>query len=364
MNESELHALIERLRTEPEETEWLEFKANRYEPQELGEYLSALANSACLHGNPKGYLVFGVENAKHCIVGTDLDPERAKAKGNQPLLLWLAVGLQPNVGFEHFITTMAGKRVVLFAVNPAFDRPVKFYGDASIRVGSSKTSLAKHPEKERAIWARREDWTAQVCERANLSDLDPAAVEKARHEFKAKFPAKTADLDAWDDATFLNKAKITIRGQITHAALILLGRDESSSLLSPAVARLSWILKDAANREQDYKHFGPPAIFWADQLAGKVRNLTVRALPSGTLFPVELLQYDSWVLREALHNCIAHQDYGVNARINAVEFPDRLLFTNQGVFLPGTVESVILQDTPQEVYRNPFLAEASWQKPW
>jgi ATP-dependent DNA helicase RecG len=358
MTDAELHALIERLRAEPHETEWLEFKANRYEPQELGEYLSALANSACLHGKPKGYLCFGVANQSHAVVGTDFDPERTKAKGNQPLLIWLAVGLQPNVGFEHFVTTVSGKRMVLFAVNPAFDRPVKFYGDAFIRVGSSNTNLAKHPEKERAIWSRRTDWTAQVCERATLDDLDPVAIAKARQEYKGKFAARIADVDGWDNATFLNKAKVTIRGQVTHASLILLGRDEASLLLSPAVARLSWILKDAENREQDYEHFGPPAILWADKLSGRVRNLTVRALPSGTLFPVELPQYDPWVMREALHNCIAHQDYGMNARINVVEFPDRLLFTNQGSFLPGTVEAVILQDAPTEVYRNPFLAEA------
>lgn len=358
MTEAELHSLIERLRREPAETEWLEFKANRYEPQELGEYLSALANSASLHGKPKGYLVFGIENRTHKPIGTSFDPERVKAKGKQPLLIWLAVGLQPNVGFEHFVTNVEGKRVVLFAVNPAFDKPVKFYGQGYVRVGSSKTALAKHPEKERALWTRRADWTGQVCERATLDDLDPRAIAKGREEYKVKFPRKAAEVDAWDDATFLNKARVTVRGQVTHAGLILLGKEESSSLLSPAVARLSWILKDAANREQDYEHFGPPALFWAERLANKVRNLTVRALPSGTLFPVELLQYDAWVLREALHNCIAHQDYGVNARINAVEFPDRLMFANQGSFLPGSVESVILQDAPQEIYRNPFLAEA------
>jgi len=358
MNDTELHALVDRLRAEPHETEWLEFKANRYEPQEIGEYLSALANSACLLGKPKGYLGFGIENDSHAIIGTDFDPERIKAKGNQPLLIWLALGLQPNVGFEHFIATISGKRVVLFAVNPAFDRPVKFYGEAFIRVGSSKTTLSKQPEKERAIWVRRTDCTAQVCEQATLDDLDPAAIVKARQEYKVKFPAKRADVDDWDDATFLNKAKIAIRGKITHTALILLGKDESSPLLSPAVARMSWFLKDVANREQDYEHFGPPAILWAEKLSGKVRNLTVRALPSGTLFPVELLQYDAWVLREALHNCVAHQDYGMNARINVVEFPDRLMFTNQGSFLPGSVEAVILQDAPPEIYRNPFLAEA------
>ena len=208
------------------------------------------------------------------------------------------------------------------------------------------------------IWSRRTDWTAHVCEQATCDDLDPAALRKARQEYKIKFPAKSAVVDEWDDVTFLNKAKVSIRGKITHAGLLLLGKDESSSLLSPAVARMSWILKDGANQEQDYEHFGPPAIFWAERLGGKVRNLTVRALPSGTLFPVELLQYDAWVLREALHNCIAHQDYGAGARINVVEFPDRLLFTNQGTFLPGSVESAILQDAPQEIYRNPFLAEA------
>lgn len=358
MTESELHALIERLRAEPQETEWLEFKANRYEPQEIGEYLSALANAAAVHGKPKGYLVFGIRDATHAIVGTDFNPERVKAKGNQLLLIWLAVGLQPNIGFEHFETTISGKRVVVFTVNPAFDRPVKFYGEAYMRVGSSKTTLSMHPEKERAIWSGRTDWTAQICERATLGDLDPVAITKARREYKVKFPVKAADLEGWDDTTFLNKAKVTIRGQITHAALILLGKDESSPLLSPAVSRLSWFLKDAGNREQDYEHFGPPAILWAEKIAGKIRNLTVRELPSGTLFPVELLQYDAWVLREALHNCIAHQDYGLNARINVVEFPDMLMFTNQGSFLPGSVESVILQDVPPEIYRNPFLAEA------
>lgn len=358
MTEPELHALIERLRAEPQETEWLEFKANRYEPQEIGEYFSALANAAAVHGKPKGYLMFGIENASHAVVGTDFDPERVKAKGNQSLLIWLAIGLQPNVGFENFVTTISGKRVVLFAVNPAFDRPVRFYGEAHIRVGSSKTALSKHPEKERIIWSRRTDWTARVCERATLDDLDFSAIAKARQEYRVKFPVKAVDLDGWDDATFLNKAKVTIRGQIPHAALILLGKDESSPLLSPAVSRFSWFLKDSSSREQDYEHFGPPAILWAEKLAGKVRNLTVRAMPSGTLFPVKLLQYDAWVLREALHNCVAHQDYGMNARINVVEFPDRLMFTNQGSFLPGSVESVILQDAPPEIYRNPFLAEA------
>ncbi len=363
MNTAELHALMDRLRTEPRETEWLEFKTNRYEPQLLGEYLSALANSACLLGKPRGYLVFGIEDETHDVAGTTFDPAAEKGKGNQPLPLWLSLGLQPNVGFEIHSFDYQGKRMVLFEIHPAFDRPVKFYGTAYIRDGSSKTELARYPEKERQIWQRRLDWSAQICERAQISDLEPAAIAKARREFKAKIPpdnlpAATLEVDGWDDVTFLNKAKLTTQGAVTHTALLLLGRDETTTLLAPAVARISWILKNDCNEEQDYEHFGPPFLLNVDKVLTRIRNLTVRELPSGTLFPVEMAQYDPWVIREALHNCIAHQDYSLRGRINVVESPAGLILSNVGGFLPGSVETVIRQDAPLEIYRNPFLAEA------
>ena len=358
MNTADLTALLDRLRAEPRETEWLEFKANRYEPQVLGEYLSALANSACLLGMPRGYLVFGIEDGSHAVVGTGFDPQAEKGKGEQLLPLWLSRGLQPNVGFEIHAFVYHGKRVVLFEVHPAFDRPVKFYGTAYVRDGTSKTELAKYPEKERAIWNRRVDWSAQVCEQAMLDDLAPEAIAKARQEYATKFPRRAGELAGWDDATFLNKAKLAIRGAVTHAALLLLGRPEASALLAPAVARISWMLKNERNEELDYEHFGPPFLLNVDKVLARIRNLTVRELPDGTLFPVELTQYDPWVIREALHNCIAHQDYGLRGRIQVVETPDSLLLTNVGGFLPGRVEKVIEQDAPLEIYRNPFLAEA------
>ena len=362
MNTAELHALLDRLRTEPRETEWLEFKVNRYEPQLLGEYLSALANSACLHGKPRGYLAFGIEDETHDVVGTTFEPA-SEAKGNQPLSHWLSLCLQPNVGFEIYPFDYQGKKVVLFEIHPAFDRPVKFHGTAYIRDGSSKTELSKYPEKERQIWQCRVDWSAHICERARISDLEPAAIAKARQEFKAKIPpnrlpAAGLEVDRWDDDTFLNKAKLTVQGAVTHTALLLLGRDETTALLAPAVARISWILKNDRNEEQDYEHFGPPFLLSVDKVLARIRNLTVRELPSGTLFPVEMAQYDPWVIREALHNCIAHQDYSLRGRINVVESPASLILSNVGGFLPGSVEKVIRQDAPLEIYRNPFVAEA------
>ena len=361
MNTAELTALLDRLRAEPRESEWLEFKTNRYEPQAIGEYLSALANSACLLGKPRGYLVFGIEDGTHAVVGTSFDPQAETGQGNQLLPLWLALGLKPKMGFDMHTCQYHGQRVVLFEVHPAFDRPVEFYGKAFVRNGSSKTALAGYPEKERAIWSRRVDWSAQVCEQATLADLDPQAIAEARRQFAEKNktkPDRLAELAAWDDATFLNKAKLTVRGSITHAALLLLGREESTSLLAPAVARISWILKNERNEELDYEHFGPPLLLNVNKVLARIRNLTVRELPDGTLFPVELTQYDPWVIREALHNCIAHQDYGLRGRVQVVETPHALLLTNVGGFLPGRVEAVIDQDAPLEIYRNPYLAEA------
>jgi len=98
-----------------------------------------------------------------------------------------------------------------------------------------------------------------------------------------------------------------------------------------------------------------------ERLFSRIRNLTYRTLPSGTLFPIEATQYDPWVIREVIHNCIALQDYGLCGRINVVENPASLIFTNAGSFLPGSIEQVIGQDAPPEIYRNPFLAEAMVQ---
>ncbi len=360
METTDLVALLNRLRQEPNESEWIEFKSNRYESHEIGKYLSALSNSACLLGKPYGYLVFGIDDQAHQIVGTSFDPysDKEKGKGNQSLLLWLSTNLQPNIGFTPFTFTTENKRVVLFEIHSAYNQPVRFKGTAYIRIGSSKTELRNHPDKERVIWSRQIDWSAQICENATLNDLDPEAIHKARSEHKVKFPNRANDVDNWGDTTFLNKTSLAIQGAITNTAILLLGKPESATLISPAVARITWILKDDKNNEKDYEHFDPPFLVNVDRVLLKIRNLTIRELPGGTLFPIEIQQYNEWVLREALHNCIAHQDYSLKGRIILVEMPARLLFSNVGSFLPGNVERVIQQDAPQEIYRNTLLVKA------
>jgi ATP-dependent DNA helicase RecG len=305
--------------------------------------------------------VWGIEDGTHRILGTTFQPRRAKV-GNEALENWLLRLLTPRIDLTIYEFERDGLPLVLWEVQAANSTPVRFQSDAFIRVGSYKKKLKDFPEKERRLWqllsGTQQDWSAQIVEAASLNDLDPEALHFARTQYRVKHPQRADEIDSWDDITFLNKAKVCIGGMITHAALILLGKDESAPLLAPAVAQLTWILRNEAKVEQDYEHFGLPLILSSDRILKKVRNLTIRHLPSGTLFPQEVSQYDPWVMRETLHNCIAHQDYSLRGRISLVETPDSLLFTNMGTFIPGTVEDMIRSDSPPAVYRNKFLADA------
>jgi ATP-dependent DNA helicase RecG len=238
---------------------------------------------------------------------------------------------------DPYLTTDSGKTVWVFRVPKHRPRlPVYAHDKAWQRVGDSLAEL--RPVRQSAILSEtieKVDWSAAICKNAHLSDLSLEAIARARTEYKSKFPRKTGEVDSWDDSTFLNKIRLTIQGQVTNAAILLLGRPESASLISPAVAKISWILKDQQNREKDYEHFGPPFLLNVDSVYAKVRNLTYRHLPSGTLFPLEISQYDRWVIREVLHNCIAHQDYSLGGRIILVETPSSLLLAKWAVSCPA-----------------------------
>lgn len=362
MTPAQLQAKLTELLALPQETEWAEFKHDYVNPQDIGEYLSALSNSAALEGQPFGYIVWGLEDGTGNIVGTTFKPRSQKGAGNEDLEPWLNKLLSPKVNFRIFEFEANGLPMVMFEVQAANTAPVAFGGRRYVRVGSHKKPLAEHPERERKLWlllsGPMQDWSAQICVGATLNDLEPTAIAFARQEYKKKHPALAAEVDGWDDTTFLNKAKVCINGQITHTAIILLGKNESEHFLSPGIARISWVLKDEHGVEKDYQHFGPPLILAVDQVFAKIRNLTYRYLPDASLFPTEITQYDPWVIRETLQNCIAHEDYSQGGKINVVETPTSLLFTNVGMFLPGTVEEVIVRDAPPEVYPNRFLAEA------
>lgn len=137
MNNEELNILIDELRALPHESEWVEFKVNNCNPQLIGEYISALANSACIENKEFGYLVFGIENEKHQAVGTYFKP-RIEKIGNQELENWLVTQLEPRIGFKIFEFEYQSKNMVVFQIEPAINRPVSFKGEAFVRSGTYK----------------------------------------------------------------------------------------------------------------------------------------------------------------------------------------------------------------------------------
>lgn len=153
MDEKEFQVLVEELALLPKETEWVEFKVNNSNPQEIGEYISALSNSACLHNKKYAYLVFGIQDGTHQIVGTNFNPYEEKIK-SQELENWIATQLNPRIDFYIYEGIVKGKKIVIFLIEATISTPVKFKGIEYIRVGSYKKPLFEHPEKARKIWTK------------------------------------------------------------------------------------------------------------------------------------------------------------------------------------------------------------------
>ena len=146
-----LTGLVHELRSLPHESEWVEFKTNLNNPQDIGEYISALSNGAAINGKPSAYLVWGIEDNTHAIVGTTFSlPE--ERKGSAPLEHWLSRGLNPRIDFQYYEIKIDGQDVAIMVIDSASYRPVSFGNDEFIRVGSVKTNLRQHPEKERTLW--------------------------------------------------------------------------------------------------------------------------------------------------------------------------------------------------------------------
>ena len=146
-----LVSLTHELRKLPTESEWVEFKHNHADPEEIGEYISALANSATLLGKANAYLIWGIDDKSHDVKGTRFVPGSSKI-GNEELENWLLRLLDPKINFRFFSFAVEKKPIVLLEISAAFRHPVKFKNQEFIRVGSYKKKLKDFPEKERTLW--------------------------------------------------------------------------------------------------------------------------------------------------------------------------------------------------------------------
>jgi ATP-dependent DNA helicase RecG len=343
------------------EGECVEFKdANdNFSTSEIGKYFSALSNEANLKSRDAGWLVFGVDNKTRKVIGTEYRKNAERLNG---LKKDIANGIDPSTTFReiHELDTPDG-RVVMFEIPPApRGIPIAWNGYCHARSGESLAALSVAKFDEIRAQDGVEDWSAQLCPNATINDLDHDAISKARDVFAQKheqsIPRTTTE--SWSQVEFLDRAKLTIDGKITRTSILLLGKRESTHHLSPFVAELSWKLE---GEERAYEHFAPPFLLTSSLLYQRIRNIRVTLLPPGQLIPIEMAKYEQRIVLEALHNCIAHQDYRSCERVLVIERVSELEFQNAGSFFDGAPDDYIVRNRTPRRYRNRFLAEAMVQ---
>ena len=355
MNEAmNIYEIFNKLRYHHED-EVVEFKKaeNNFDFDDLGKYFSALSNEANLRDKGFAWLVFGVHDKTREILGTSY---KNSMKSLQKLKQDLSQHTTDNNTFRDiYELEVEGKRVLMFQI-PAAPRgiPMAWQGHFYARRGESLAALDMNKYEEIRRQTVNEDWSKQIAVGATIADLDEKAIMKAREGYKEHYPNQKKEVDSWSDEVFLNKAKITIDGKITHAAVLLLGKPESLHFINH-IGEIVWRL---AGKDNVGQVFTIPFLLTTTEVMHKIRNYPFKLFPKNSFLPGEGMKYDSEVILEALHNSIAHQDYLENQRIIVIERENELEFRNCGGFFDGTYEDYITGERIPRKYRNQFLAQA------
>lgn len=343
------------------ENEVVEFKEAKttYNFNDIGKYFSALSNEANLRGKSEGWLIFGVSNAME-IVGSNF---RKEGQSLQNLKKELRQYTNQGLIFQEiYVLQVNGKRVILFQIPPAIPGIPTTWDDMAY--SRAHESVCPLPMNKLDIIRHQSgfDWSKVVVEEASLSDLDPEAVKRARELFIQHEVQRGKDksyLEKLSDEQLLNKAGILLGGKVTRTALLLLGDEYAKNHFDGFIPRITWTLYNQDGSVKTYEHFDTPFLLAVDKVYQHIRNVKYRYIAGQqTLFPEEVDQYDASLIKELLHNCIAHQDYTLRGKVNVEEFEDHLVFINEGSFIPETIETALEPGYKPPYYRNTFLCNA------
>ncbi len=334
MNTEELNILTEELRALPQESEWVEFKHNNSNPQEIGEYLSALANSACLENKEYGYLLFGIENETHNVVGTGFKPGKKKIN-HQELENWLATQLEPRIDFRIFEYDHQSHDLALFQIAPANMRPVSFRGVAYIRVGSYKKKLKDHPEKESKIWQKGRN--AVFEKDFAIRNLTSGKVLELL-DYPSVFRLLNIPLPPNKEAILkkLEEEKLIVKRLkkylITNLGAILFAHDlhdfEQLARKAPRVIIYKGSNKLHTVKEQEGKQ-GYAVAF--ERLVNYVNDKLPSNEEIDRVFRKEVRVYPKLAIRELIANALIHQDFSIRGTSVMIEiFDNRIEVTNPG----------------------------------
>lgn len=358
MTEKELQTyLLKRFPKEDAGCDWKEMTnlKNSFANDPHKDVISYLSGISNMEG---GHLIIGVKDRTLDIIGTDL----SKFNFDSTSVIYKMIEMCPNLPSEglfvdEFITSDTNKTVWVVNIPKHLPRrPVFAHKKKWQRIGDSLVELTA--ERENVILNEEivhYDWSADIIEEADYSDLDEEALQKALDGYCERYPKRAEAARNWSIGTFLDKAKVTKNGKITRTALLLLGKEESAHYLNHP-AEMVWKLQ--TGQERAAQIFYPPFLLSAVKLREEIRNYQIKIFPSNALLPTPVPKYDQRSLLEALHNCIMHQDYTRKERIVVTEMADSVKFQNAGTFYEGQYSDYIEGKKTPTKYRNEFLKTA------
>ena len=352
-----LLSLLSELRKLPKETEWMEFKHNNCDPEEIGEYISALANSAALAGKGKAYLVWGIESKTHNVLGTSFDPNAAK-KGNENLENWLQGLLAPRITFCFYEIFTKESKVVLLEIYRATHRPVQFKGVEYIRIGSYKKALKDFPEKERQLWRVFETIPFEALTAIDrvTSDEVIKLLDYPSYFELTNQPLPDNKVGILDSLLREGMIKLDDAGSysVTNLGAILFAKkiDSFKSIKRKAVRVI--VYRGKTKYETEKEQLGGKG--YASGFKGLIEYID-RLIPRNEIVEKalrkEVPMYPENAIRELVVNAIIHQDFFIHGAGPMIEiFSDRIEITNPGVPLVET--NRFLNSPPQS--RNESLA--------
>lgn len=352
-----LYSLVHELRNMPHETPWLEFKRNKAEPQEIGEYISALANSAALEGKTQAYLLWGIDDATHAVLGTTFKPAD-KRIGNEELESWLLRQLSPKINFQFHTVPVDEKLVVLLETEAAHRHPVQFAGAEFIRIGSYKKRLKNFQERERQLWRRLD---ARPFESLPVTEKLPSDKILQLLDYPAYFELLNKPLPDGHSAIIEVLAADRLIAScgggfwnILNLGAILLARQLSdfSNLERKAVRVVVYEGKGRVKTLREQVGVKGYASGF-EGLVGFINTLLPTNEVIGQALRREVPVYPELAVRELVANALIHQDFSISGSGPMVEmFDDRMEITNPGEPLIDT--SRLLDSPPRS--RNEALA--------
>ena len=357
MDKVETEKLLNELRAQTSETEWLEFKQNNTNHELIGEYISALSNAACLHDKTAAYLVFGIEDKTHTIVGTSYRPKSDKV-GNEEFENWLARLLNPRVDFKIKEIDIDNKRVVLFIIDPAHNQPISFKSTAFIRIGSYKKKLSDYPEKERKIWHKGKDvyFEKQIA----LKNVTGANVLQllnftAYYDLMKLTPPTNMNstIEKFQQEKFIHKSGEYFHVLNLGAILFAKNLNDFQELSSKCIRIITY--KGTGRLETiKEKVITKGYALGIEETIDYINDQLPHNEEIGRVFRRDIKIFPELAIRELVVNALMHQNFHIRGAGPMIEiFDERLEITNPGTPLIDTLR--FIDCSPES--RNELLAK-------